>query len=299
MAARGREAESRGYSTFLVTDHLDLSGCHLAELTPIPSLAYAAATTSTIRLGAAVFNHDLRHPAVLAREAASLDVLSGGRFELGIGAGHNEYEYDWAGIRFDRPRVRVDRFEEYGRVVKAILEQESTSYDGRFFQISEMPGVPRPVQAPRPPLMIGGTRKRMLSIAAREADIVGINLNDMTGGTAARMDERIEWIRAAAGDRWDGLELSNMVGTVVIGDGDRSDHLGEELRRQKARGVDFMTAGLSEEEILESPLALIGSVDRLVDDLLRWRERWGVSYITVAYPVMEQFAPVVERLAGR
>jgi probable F420-dependent oxidoreductase len=292
-------AEQLGYAVFLSTDHLDLNGSHLSELSSITALAYAAAVTTTIRLGASVFNQDLRHPAVLARDIASLDVLSGGRFEVGIGAGHSEYEYDWAGIPFDEAKVRVERVEEYVQVVKRILELDSASYDGKHFQIAEMPGIPRPAQRPRPPVMVGGAGKRMLSIAAREADIVGINLNDMTAGTAERMDERSRWVRDAAGSRWEDIEIANMVGTLVVKDGERRDALAAELRRQKAAGLEFITAGMSEREILDSPTTLVGSVGQLVDDIQRWRERWGVSYITIAYPLMEQFAPVLEQLAGQ
>jgi probable F420-dependent oxidoreductase len=293
-----RTAESLGYSVFLCSDHLDLSGAHFSQLSAMPALAYAAAVTSTIRLGTSVNNQDLRHPAVLAREVASLDVLTGGRFELGLGAGWAEYEYKWAGLTFDEARVRVDRFEEYVKIVKALLERDSVTYDGKYFQITDMPGVPRPVQRPRPPVMIGASRKRMLSIAVKEADIVGMNLNSGVKGTASAMDELVAWVRDTAGSDLDRLEINNIVGTLVVADGDRRAVLAAELERQRAMGLDFMTAGLTDDELLESPIALIGSVEQLVEDIQAWRERWGVSYVIVTYPDMESFAPVVQQLTG-
>jgi probable F420-dependent oxidoreductase len=298
FAGCARTAESLGYSVFLSSDHLDLSGAHFSQLSAIPALAYAAAVTSDIRLGTSVINQDLHHPAVLAREAASLDVLCNGRLELGLGAGWAEYEYKWAGLVFDEGRTRVERFEEYVQVVKALLEPESVTYHGKHFQITDMPGVPGPVRKPRPRLMIGGTGKRMLTIAVREAEIVGINLNAVIHGTAEAMDERVHWVRDAAGPHWDDLEVNNIVGTLVVDDGDRRAVLTAELERQRTAGRGFMTAGLSEEEILESPVALIGSVEQLVEDIQRWRERWGISYVIVQYPMMEKFAPVVEQLRG-
>lgn len=294
-----RRAEDLGYSVLLSPDHLDLGGSHFAELAAIPALAYAASVTTKIRLGTSVINHDLHHPAVLAREIASLDRLSNGRIELGLGAGWAEYEYGWAGIKFDKPKIRVDRFEEYLQAVKAILESEVASYIGEYFQITEMPGVPRPVQQPRPPILVGGTGKRMLSIAVREADIIGINLNAVIAGTAERMDERIEWIREAAGSELERLEINNIVGTLVVEDGDRRRVLAAELKRQKAAGLGFITAGLNEQQILESPIALVGSSDQIEEDIQIWRQRWGVSYVIVTFPMMEKFAPIVERLTGR
>ena len=298
FAACARAAESLGYSVVLCSDHLDLSGAHFSEISAMPALAYAAAVTSSIRLGTSVINQDLRHPAVLAREAASLDVLTSGRFELGLGAGWAEYEYKWAGIQFDEARVRVDRFEEYVAVVKALLEQDSVTYDGKYFQITDMPGVPQPVQRPRPPVMIGATGKRMLTLAAKEADIVGLNLNAGVRGTAAAMDERVGWVREAAGSSLGRLELNNIIGTIVVTDGDRRAVLASELERQRAAGRDFMTAGLSEDELLDSPIVLIGSVESLAEQIDGWRERWGISYVIVTFTAMESFAPVVARLAG-
>jgi probable F420-dependent oxidoreductase len=292
-------AERLGYSVFLSPDHLDLGGSHFASLSAIPALGYAAAVTTDIRLGTSVINHDLHHPAVLAREVASLDVLSNGRFELGLGAGWAEYEYDWAGIKFDEPKLRVSRFEEYVRVVKSILTSEVASFEGEYFKVDSMPGIPRPLQTPGPPILIGGTGKRMISTAVREADIVGVNLNAVIAGTAERMDERIGWIRERAGDDLDRLEINNIVGMLVVDDGDRDEVLARELESLKEQGLEFLTAGMSPEQVLEAPISLIGSVDQLTAEIEEWRRRWGISYIIVTHPTMEQFAPVVQRLTGR
>ncbi len=298
-ASCAQTAERLGYSVFLSTDHLDLSGAHFSQLSPIPALAYAATQTRQIRLGVSVLNQDFRHPAVLAQEVASLDVLSDGRLELGLGAGWAEYEYQWAGIAFDSPRQRIDRFEEYITVVTSALQDTTVNVAGQYFQISDMPALPRPVQSPRPPVMIGGTGRRMLGIAARNADIVGINLGALSNPTAAAMDERIAWVRDAAGPRFEGLELNNIVGTLVVAEGDRREALRAELARQRADGREFINEGIDEDQILSSPTALVGSVDYLVDELLGWRERWGITYVILPHTMMEQFAPVVAALRGR
>jgi probable F420-dependent oxidoreductase len=301
-----RRVEALGYSVLLSSDHLDLGGAHFSELSAMPSLAAAAAVTETVRIGTSVINHDLHHPAVLAREAVSLDLISDGRFELGLGAGWAEYEYAWAGIPFDPVGRRITRFGEYADVIRALTTRPDpddgstaqVSHEGEFFTIDEMPLVPAPVQ-PRVPLMIGGTGRRMLSLAARQADVVSVNLNGPIPGSAAAMDERIGWIRAQAAGRERMPELNNIIGTLVMTDRDRRQALRDELARQRAAGNDFMTASLTEDELLESPIALIGSVASVAEDILSWRERWGISYVIVTYPELEAFAPVVARLAGR
>jgi len=297
FGAVAREAEDLGYSVFLCTDHLDLTGSHFNQLSPLPALAYAATVTSRIRLGVSVLNQDLRHPAVMAQEAATVDVISHGRLELGLGAGWAEYEYRWAGIPFDRAGLRIDRFEEYVAVVDSLLRNETTTFTGARFQIDAMPGLPRPVQQPRPPLMIGGTGKRMLSFAARNADIVGINLGALPDPTPEAMDERVAWIRAAAADRLDSIELNSIVGTLVVAEGDRRTALQVELERMSAAGRDFINEGIDEEAVLASPTALIGSVGSLTEELHAWRERWGITYVILPHAMMRDFAPVIERLS--
>lgn len=273
--ALARRAEDAGFDIYLSPDHLDLSGRHMARLAPIPALAAVAATTARIRVGTSVLNQAFRHPAVLAREVATLDVLSGGRFELGVGAGGMAYEHEWAGIPLDAFAERVDRLSEYLQVVTGILENASFSFAGRYFQITDMPGQPTPMQQPRPPLLVGGRSERVLELAARRADIVSIPLVF----DPLEMDARIAFVKRAAGDRFESLELNTMVLGVVISDGDR--------RRAIARALDpssgnslaalavFLGSDATPEKLADSPAVLAGSVEEIVDTLLKRRERWG------------------------
>jgi probable F420-dependent oxidoreductase len=290
-ASLAQRAEQLGYSVLLCSDHLDLSGTHFTDLSPVPALAAAAAATHRIALGTSVFNQDLRHPAVLAQEVASLDILSEGRFEIGLGAGWAENEYDWAGLRFDPIGTRIERLAEYTHIVKALLEEREVSFEGTHFRITKMPGGPTPVRQPRPPIMMGGAYRRMLCLAAREADIVSILC---PSSASAAMEERLEWIRDAAGERFGELELSTVVMTVAVGGGGRHDLARVANERQGAQGVQVP---LSEDELLNSPSALVGSVDSIAEKLMMWRARWGISYVIIGYPQMEEFGPVVEQLA--
>ncbi|HXO09096.1 MAG TPA: TIGR03621 family F420-dependent LLM class oxidoreductase, partial [Solirubrobacteraceae bacterium] len=202
-----RRAEDLGYDVVLCSDHLDLSGRHFSHFAPIPALTAAALSAARVRIGTAVLNQDLRHPAVLAREAASLDVLSGGRLELGLGAGWLESEYRAAGIPFDPIGRRARRFAEYVQVVKGVIAEPEFSFRGEFFTIDAMPGQPPPLQHPHPPVMIGAVGPRLLRLAAREADIVSINLLRLPDPSDAALAERVTVVREAAPERFDSLEL--------------------------------------------------------------------------------------------
>jgi len=293
--ALARTAEELGYSVLLNSDHLDMSGAHTSTFAPIPALGAASAVTSVIKLGTSVLNHDWRHPAILAREVASLDVLSEGRFELGLGAGWAEYEYNWAGIEFKSASERIARLAEYVAVLKSLLECEMTSFQGDYFVISEMPGIPRPVQSPRPKLMLGGTFERMLSLAAREAEIVSVMHTHPRAATAAAMDQRLAWIRGVAGARFAEIEINTIIGNIVVADGDRSKLVENYVRTAPVQ----LTAGLNERDFLDAPISLIGSVESICDELERWRERWNISYVIVESRKIHEFAPIVERLVGR
>src|SRR5512132_203047 len=223
-------AEALGYSTLLLRDHF-VAEPFGDQLAPLVSLMAVAGATRTLRVGSLVLNNDYRHPVMLAKEAATLDLLSGGRFELGIGAGWLRDEYERAGIPFDPPGVRVARLEESIRLLKALLSSSSpVRFEGEHYSVNGIETFPRPVQRPRPPIMIGAGSRRMLGIAGREADIVGILPKALPNGTiSAELSERspealaqkIDWIRDAAGDRFPGLELSMMV-SVVLADDDRA-----------------------------------------------------------------------------
>jgi probable F420-dependent oxidoreductase len=216
LVERARAAEALGYSDLTVHDHLT------PQLAPVALLTAVAMATDKLRLCPLVFNNDLRHPAVLAQELATLDVLSEGRVVVGIGAGWNEPEYRSIGLPFDSPAVRISRMLEAVTILRGLFGEGPTSFDGRFYTITELDGQPKPVQRPHPPFLIGGTRERMLRIAAREADIVGMDLRQDRGSLGdafpSRMDERVGWVRDAAGSRFDGLDLSvlRLLGGVTI-----------------------------------------------------------------------------------
>lgn len=291
-AERARKLEDLGYSTLTVPDHL-------AEvIAPMSALASAAEATRHLRVGTLVLNNDLRHPVLVAREAATVDLLSGGRFELGLGAGYMKSEYDQAGLRFDRGATRVERLAEAVVLVKRLLCGEEVSFPGRHYRVSRHIIHPRPVQRPHPPIAIGGNGWRLLALAAQEADIVGLTGItfrrggtdvDVSGWRPGSVDERVRAVRAAAGDRYEQLELNALVQRVIVTNDRR--HAAEEFAQR--------WPALDADELLETPFLLLGTVDQLVDDLQARRERWGISYYVIFEPSVDAFAPIVARLAGR
>jgi probable F420-dependent oxidoreductase len=301
---RARRVESLGYSALHLADHflgpgsaLESSRHPLQELAAVPAMAMAAEATETLRVGCRVFCVDYRLPVVLAKEAATLDLLSDGRLELGLGAGWLRAEYEAAGIGFDPAGTRIERLAEVVAAVKAFFGGEPLAIDGEHVRWSGFAGAPRPVQRPHPPIMIGGGSRRVLELAAREADVVSLNLNNRAGvigsdgvlsATAAKTGEKIGWIRGAAGPRLDDLELEVGVYFAFVG----------ERAAGALRGM-AATFGLSPDEMRAHPHGLFGGVDEICDELERRREAWGVSYVTVGHDAAEAFAPVVARLAGR
>ena len=284
-----RRVEALGYSSFLALDHF------VRGLDPVASLMAAAMATTTLRVGGLVFANDFRHPAVLAKAAATIDVLSGGRFELGIGAGWLKEEYEQTGIPFDPAPVRIERMTEAIHLIKRIFAEEPpVSFAGAHYTVTDLVCPPRPMQQPHPPIMIGGGGKRLLSVAAREADIVGITTRPRADGakdtadlTAAATERKLAWIREAAGDRFPTLELNAIVSDVVP-----TEDVAAEAARLAGRYA------VTPDEILDSPLILIGSVDEMVGRLRERRDRFGISYIVVTEPNMNALAPVVARLTG-
>ena len=285
-----RRAEGYGWSVLTVADHFD------AQYAPIPAIQAAADATTTLRVGALVLCNDYRHPVVTAKELATIDVLSGGRLEAGLGAGWMTADYERAGIPLNPPGVRVDRLVEALDALDALWADGPATVEGEHYRITGLDGRPKPVQRPRPPLLVGGGGRRVLSIAARRADIVGINVNLAKGvidadagpdGTAERTDQKLAWVRSAAGDRFDALELQVRVHLVVVTD-------------DRAGVADALAPafGLSPVESLASPHALVGSVDEICDDLEARRERWGISYIGISVDALDAMAPVVARLGG-
>ena len=287
---KARRAEALGYSSFLVPDHL------VDILPPLVPLVSAAEAAETLRVGTFVLNNDLRHPALVARDAAAIDLLTDGRFELGLGAGHMEPEYDEIGLRFDPARVRVERLGESVAIIKELLAGAEVTFAGAHYTLTRHRLHPTPVQKPRPPLLIGGNSGPLLTLAAREADIVSfVGFSHRRGGRAfdlhaftdAGTEERATIVRQVAGDRFPRLELNAVVQQVTVSGSPR--RAAEEFARDSPLRVD---------DVLSSPYVLIGSLDAIAEAVLEKRERHGFSYWVVFEDSMDAFAPVVSRLAG-
>lgn len=289
---QARRIESHGYDVATMPDHFD------DQFAPVPALQAVLSATTTLRACALVFDNDYRHPLVLAKELATMDVLSGGRLEIGLGAGWMVADYEQAGMTYDGPGVRVDRFLEGLTVIKGLMGADPFSFDGAHYTIRNHAGFPKPVQAPHPPVIIGGGGKRVLGIAAREADIVGVNATLDAGvigpdaiATMTRdaVVDKLAIVAAAATDagRLDEIEMNIRTFFVSVAD-DRSARV--------AAVADMI--GVEPRMVDESPYALIGSVDRIADDLVARREEYGFSYVIVGGDEADAFAPVVARLAG-
>ncbi len=283
--------EALGYSTLYLPDHFVDT-----QMAPLVGMAVAAEATKTLRVGALVFDNDYKHPAVLAKEIATLDRMSDGRVELGIGAGWQKVDYDALGLPYDAAGVRVDRLEEALAVVKGAWGAEAFSFRGTHYSITDYNGTPKPTQQPYPPILVGGGGPRVLRLAGREADIVGINPNlragavtndAATNSVAEMIDQKVAWIREGAGARFDGIELQIRYFFAAITDDRQS------LAEAVAPGF-----GLEAEAILEAGTTCVGTVEEICDQLVARRERWGVSYVVIGDDLFEAFAPVVERLAG-
>ena len=290
IGRRVRWAEDAGYSSVLMTDHFD------DRHGPLVALTAAALATESLRVGTLVLANDYRHPAVLAKELASLDVVSGGRLEIGIGAGWMASDYEQAGIGYDRPGVRINRLDEAISVLEGCFGDGPFDFDGDHYRISGLESWPKPVQKPRPPLLLAGGGHRMLALAGRRADIVGINPSLHSGAidehagptaTAEATDAKLAVVREAAGDRFDAIELQTRIHLAMITDN------AHELAAAAAPAF-----GITAEQALNSPHALVGTVDECVDRIEGWRDRWGISYISFMGSSAEEMAPVVERLAG-
>jgi len=287
--AKARRVEALGYQVFLVPDHFG------EQFAPLPALLSAAEATRTIRIGSLVFDNDFRHPALLAKEAATLDVLSDGRFEFGIGAGWMRSEYEQAGLAFESGATRVARLEEAIPLIRSVWRGGPANFAGAHYRLAGLESAPRPMQRAGPPLMIGGGGPRILRLAAREADIVGLVLRSRADGngldlgdlSSAALDDKVRWVREAAGPRFAALELSTLLQTVAIS----SDRLGTAARLAKAFGVPS-------DAVLDTPYALIGTEPEIEALLRERRERFGLSYYVLFERDMEAFAPIAARLAG-
>jgi probable F420-dependent oxidoreductase len=277
--ALGRRAEDLGFSSFLIPDTLG------PTLAPIPALTAVAVSTRTLRVGSYVFANDVRNPVLLAREVAALDFLSGGRFELGLGAGRPGIEGDYRklGIALESGGVRVDRLTESLSILKRLLSGETVDHEGKQYRVAGADVYPKPVQQPHPPIMIAATGLRLLGLAAREADIVALGIGPTQGEDV--FQEKIGILRKAAGDRFDRLELNANLSAV-------GDQVHPWMMRQ-------FNVTLEQLRTIGSPSILLGSVDEMCEQLEGRRERLGISYINCAAEMMDAMAPVVARLAGR
>jgi probable F420-dependent oxidoreductase len=286
---RARQIEALGYSTLYVPDHFT------TQWGPLVALTVAAEATTTLNVGALVFDNDYRHPVVLAKEVATLALVSGGRVEFGLGAGWMRPDYEESGIAYDDPPVRIDRLEEALSVYEQLWDGPAT-FAGDHYRVTGATAAPAPLPTGRPKLVIGGGGKRVLSIAARHADIVGVNPSLRSGAVDAATaqsavaelyEQRIGWIKEAAGERFDDLELQVLTFIVAV-DGNR-----DEVAKMMAPGL-----GITEQQARDVPIALVGSVEEICDQLVERRETLGLSYWVVHDPEMEAFAAVVDRLAG-
>ncbi len=289
-ADTARRIEDLGYSTMLLPDHLG------DQLAPLPAAAVAAAATTTLRVGTFVLDNDYRHPVLLAKETATVDLLSGGRFELGLGAGWRREEYDASGIAFDPGKVRLARLEEAVAVLRGLWSGQPFTFDGDHYCLRNLEGRPLPAQPGGPPLFLGGGGPRFLALAGRSADIVGLAPRARPDGTLDPSDispealtAKLAKVRAAAGARFAEIELNVLTVVVEVDEHVDRDRRIEELATRW---------NLEPEAVRDSPHVVLGSPEGVVDDLLAQRERFGISYIVVPEPALTALAPVIARLAG-
>lgn len=284
-----KEVEQLGYSTIFVPDHLDEGPG------PLAMMAAVAAVTTEVNVGALVLDCDFRHPAVVARELATIDQIAEGRLEVGLGAGWKRLDYDRSGIPMDRPGVRVSRLQEHAAVLKGLWSEGPVTFEGEHYRITDMEGTPKPHRPGGPPILVGGGAPRLLRWAGATADIVGVNASIHSGeidqaaaqdALADRIDEKVAWVREGAGDRFDELELNAWLATAELTD---------DPSVAEAVAVFFGTDAAS---LRQSPLALVGSEGEVADMLAERRDRWGYSYHVIPGDRARDFAPLVARLTG-
>ncbi len=290
-----REIEDLGYSTVMVPDHFD------EGLGPIAAMASAVAVTTTLNVGALVLDCDFRHPAVLAQELATIDSISEGRLEVGIGAGWKRSDYDHSGITMDRAGVRVSRMIEHATILRALFGAEPVTFAGEHYQLTELVGSPRPNDEQGPPFLIGGGAPRLLRFAGGFADIVGVNPSIHSGvidtdaakdGMPERIDAKFAWVAEGAEHRTDAKRFNDIEFNAWLAAAEITDD---------REGVGGMLASLFEVELdvaLASPMALVGTEAEVIEDLEVRRNRWGYSYTVIPGDRAHMFAPVVAALSG-
>jgi probable F420-dependent oxidoreductase len=297
-----RAVEGIGYSTFGLADHL------VRPFAPLIAGQAVADATTTLRITQTVLAQDFREPAILAKELATLDVLSEGRLQIGLGAGWLRQEYEDAGLRFDPAPVRIARLEETAIILRGLFSDGPFSFTGDRYHVNNLEGAPKPVQKPWPPIMIGGGGKKLLSVAGRQADIVqlmpsnpgGKSLLDTSQFSGDAIEEKIGWIRDAAGARFDDIELSAQLLECVVTDrpeehlADFAERIAMVTERMGGARVSF-----AEGELLSSPIVAVGSLDEVCEKLVDTRAKYGINYFSAPIDARPQvMAPVVERLTG-
>lgn len=286
---RARRLEAFGYSALLIPDHV--IGTQLWSL--FPALTAAAVATSKLRVGTLVIANDFRNPLLLAREFATLDLISEGRTEIGLGAGWATRDYESLGIPYDRGRVRVERLAESVRVMKRLFTEEKVTHEGTYYRLKEAQVGPAPVQKPHPPIQIAGGGRQILALAGQEADIVGIvpmfsgegKIREQHEVTAAASAEKVAMVREAAGDRFDEIELSMFLDVTLTDDP-------EATVRDLAKQFDRPA-----EQITESAYRVIGSVEAVRKRILEMRQL-GFTYFCLRGPNVEDLGPLVQEMAG-
>jgi len=290
LVAAARRAEDIGYSTFSMADHFGL------PFAPLIALQAVADATTTLRITQTVLAHDFRQPAVLAKELATLDVFSGGRVEVGLGAGWMRSEYEQAGIRFDSAGIRIARLEEFITVLKGLFADEPFSFSGVHYRISDLDGTPKPIQRPHPPILVGGGGMKLLAVAARQADIIQVMPRIQGPGqpidagefTAATYKDKIDHIKAVAGERFPEIELGTQLLLATVTDD------------PDGAVAEFAAGhGIRRDDLRDSPLVAVGSLNQVCDKLLAVRDEYGISYF--ACPVgarPSSLAPIIDKVAG-
>ena len=286
-----QQIEQHGYTTAAMVDHFN------PTYAPTPGLMAAAMIAPSLRVLATVYDNDFRNPVLLAKEIATMDQITGGRVDFGLGAGWLERDYEQTGIQYDRPGVRISRMEEALAVFKGAWSGEAFNYDGEHYTVKDHTGFPVPAQKPHPPIYIGGGGQRILGIAGREADIIGVHVRfgpegalDSADTFRAEMDKRIEWIKAGAGDRFDDIELALLLFAAKVVDSDAA----------KQREIESIAEanGLSVDAVEASPYFLVGTEDDMVEQVEGLRETYGVSHFTVTPGDVDGFSAVVKRLSS-
>ena len=288
--ARAKRLEAMGYDTLAMPDHM-VGGAWAA----MPALAALATGTTKLRFGTLVIDNDFRNPVVFAREVAVLDVISGGRFELGLGAGWFDRDYQGTGIAFDRGRVRVARLAEAVTLMKRLFTEEQVEFSGKFYSVTKAECRPKVVQQPHPPLMIAGGGGEILALAGREADIVAIVPPGITGSgnlakdavTLETMKAQAQVVRDAAGARADAIEYSMFLDCVLTDD------------RDKKIAEMAEVAKVDADLIRGSAYRGIGTTDAIIEHIRMVRAEVGVTYFCLRGPDVEKLGPVIEALAGK